>query len=404
MTLTLNFPLTLHLDSPHYGVPRGTPGRGGEEIAAICLHVLENTVEGYLSYLHSDRLEPDVRPGEHGSVHYGVAADGTLHQFVRDEDMAWGVRELSNPTWPLLGDHSGIDPDAYLLHVGVERFLSVHMPALTFRALAELLAVLCVEHSIPADASHIISHDELDVAFPVCAGANATNLIATVATLVSQGNDSPGVNIAVLAAQVTALQAQVDALAADVADSLATISTYAAHVTAVAGASTLGHVKASAALTVNPSTGVAAPAQLAAACAVNPASPQTIAPNIEAVVTFPTVSSDPLAWVTPGAFQVFTPTVAGLYRLRARVGFAAAAWSAGSQITLTCYKSGLLLGTLAVVTVAGALTGELVEAQGEYAFAAAVLTDTYDVRVLTDDPNGAKSITSGAALLEKVGA
>lgn len=403
MAILLTFPLTQDLSTGHFGIPQGTVGRDGHPIVGVCLHVLETTLESYIAYLGSVRVRADVRPNEHGSVHYGVEAGGAIHQFIADSNTAWGVRELSNPTWELLPDYSGIDVDYLFIHIGVERFISPHIPTLMFRALAELVAKLCDDHSVDADADHIISHTALDDSYDDCADALAANLIATVQSIIAQGTGVVSYNTAVLAAQVASLQTQVDTLSDDVEDALTTINTYAAHVTTIAGASTLGHIKSSSTLTVNGTTGVASVKELAAAYRIAGGT-QVIVANITAVVQFPTEISDALDWVTPGVFQKVTPTVAGLYRLRARVQFAAATWTAGKVITLDVFKNDSLLQTIAYKVIEANLATKIVDVQGECEFVASVLTDYYDVRLTTDDANGSKTLSAGEFVLEKIGA
>lgn len=403
MAITLRFPITQDFSTGHFGIPQGTTGRGGNDAVAICLHVLESPMETYISYLHSQRYLQDIRPNEHGSVHYGVEADGTLHQFVLDTNTAWGVREYSNPTWALLGDFSGIEPDYLFLHIGVEQFISPNIPNLMFRALAELIAKLCDENDIVADANHIISHTALQDTFDDCDEALATNLIATVQSLIAQGQEDVSVNVAQLFSQVAALQIQVDNLQEQVDDSLETIETYASHITTKAGASTLGHVESSSTIGVNPSTGVMNTSNNIAAYKIVEGT-QSIVANIAPIVQFPTIISDELTWITLGVFQKSTPTVVGVYRIYARIEFAASTWTAGKYIQLTVFKNGATMQTLSYKIIEATLTSKKIELQGECEFVVSTLTDYYDVRVITDDANGTKTIAYGGFVIEKVGA
>lgn len=399
----LTFPLNVDLATGHYGIPKGATGRNGQTIIAICLHTLETTLETYKAYLASSLNVADIRPGQHGSVHYGVGADGTLHQFVEDSNTAWAIQDLSNPTWTLLNEHVGVDPNYYTLNIGVEKYISTQMPTLMFRGLADLVTLLVLRHEIPIDANHIISHAQLDDTFTDCDAALATNLIATVISLAAQGNTGVTLDLSVIAAQLAALETQVDTLSDNFDDALATINTYADHVTTKAGASTLGHIESSSTLAVNSSTGVATVTQNAAAAKVSSGT-QTIVASIAAVVQFPTIISDALSWITAGVFQKVTPTIAGLYRIRTRIQFAAATWTAGKIIQLDVYKNGALLETMAYKTIEANLTSKIVDVAGECEFLHSTLTDYYQVVVTTDDANGSKTIASGNCFVERVGA
>ena len=401
MSIVLTFPLTQDFQTSHFGFPQGDTGRDGETLVGICIHTLESTLESYIAYMHSQRAYADIRPGEHGSVHYAIGAGGEIWQFIQDGNTAWGIQELNNPTWALLPDHIGVEPNYLFIQIGIEQYLSVNAPTLMFRALVELVAKLCEDYDIDVDADHIIAHSALDDTFTGC--ALPTNLIASVQSLLAQGQEGVSYDVSVLANQVAALQTQMDALQADFDDALDTLTTFADHPATIAGASTLGHIKASDSLTVNGTSGVATVSTLAAAYKLVSGA-QTIVASIAAVVQFPTVISDALAWGTLGAFQKVTPNVAGLYRLRARIQFAAATWTAGKYIQLDVFKNGTLLETLGYKVIEANLTSKIVELGGECEFVQSTLTDYYDVRIVTDDANGSKTIASGNCFVERVGA
>lgn len=403
----ITFPLTESLSTGHWGIPQGTPGRGGNGIVGICLHQLTLTAESYIAYLATSMRYQDVRPGAHGSVQYLVQADGSIWRAVLDSNTAWGARGLRNPSWSLLGSYPGIDPNYLFIHIGLESLISISPPPGMFGALAQLLAYLGTALGIPLDADHVITHDELDTDYAVCARALFPNVLATAINLANTVQDAlPDINA--MSAHLIALQAQVDALQASVESSLAIINTFANHPSTAAGASTLGHVESSDTLAVDALSGVAGVRARAAAYSVTPSTTQTLVSGIRAIVQFGTVLSDPDGWMTLGAFQHFNIGTPGLYRVWARVQLAAADWTAGKYAQLDLYANGALFAALAVRAIEANLSGAVVELAGECQLAAPAggPTVSYDVRIYQNDQtlmSPTKSISAGAVLVEKIG-
>src|SRR5689334_13167236 len=75
---------------PHF-VKNFWPGRDGYMPMAIVEHMMQGTIEETWSYFMG-------REGNFGvSAHYGIARDGRIWQFVRDEDTAWANGVLNKP-------------------------------------------------------------------------------------------------------------------------------------------------------------------------------------------------------------------------------------------------------------------------------------------------------------------
>ena len=79
-----------------------TPGRETfPGPAAIVLIALGHSIDQY----HALTTAPIMRwyPTAHPkSVHYAVDAAGNVYQYVEDQNTAWGIDALHNPTWPCL--------------------------------------------------------------------------------------------------------------------------------------------------------------------------------------------------------------------------------------------------------------------------------------------------------------
>jgi hypothetical protein len=86
------------------GTPNCTPGRGGNHVDHITLHIMA----GYLA--GTDATFQDASRGT--SATYGIGADGTIHQYVRETDTPWSDSDwLSNQTGISI-EHEGGLPQA----------------------------------------------------------------------------------------------------------------------------------------------------------------------------------------------------------------------------------------------------------------------------------------------------
>lgn len=86
------------------GTPNYTPGRGGQHIDHITLHIMAGFLAG------TDATFQDKSRG--ASATYGIGADGTVHQYVREQDTPWSDSDwLSNQTGISI-EHEGGLPQA----------------------------------------------------------------------------------------------------------------------------------------------------------------------------------------------------------------------------------------------------------------------------------------------------
>lgn len=86
------------------GTPNYTSGRGGQKIDHITLHIMA----GYLA--GTDSTFQDTSRGT--SATYGIGSDGTVHQYVREQDTPWSDSDwLSNQTGISI-EHEGGLPQA----------------------------------------------------------------------------------------------------------------------------------------------------------------------------------------------------------------------------------------------------------------------------------------------------
>jgi hypothetical protein len=135
-----------------------TPGRETfPGPAAIVLIALGHSIDQY----HALTTAPIMRwyPTAHPkSVHYAVDAAGNVYQYVEDQNTAWGIDALHNPTWP--GIQAATDPASQFLFVGIEGQGILSNAGQT--ALARLLCCLTTEHNLVLDELTVIVARDLD--------------------------------------------------------------------------------------------------------------------------------------------------------------------------------------------------------------------------------------------------
>lgn len=137
--------------------------------AAIVLIALEHSVDQY----HALTTTPIARwypTGYPKSVHYVVSQAGVVHQYIEDQNTAWGIDALHNPTWP--GIQAATDPASQFLFIGLEGTGILSNAGQT--SLARLLCCLATEHSLVLDETTVIVardlNDEIETLWSVPEG------------------------------------------------------------------------------------------------------------------------------------------------------------------------------------------------------------------------------------------
>jgi N-acetylmuramoyl-L-alanine amidase len=135
------------------GSPNYSPGRGGHKIAVIVNHIMCGTMDGTDSWFKNRASQV--------SAHYGIARDGTIHQYVRDEDTAWHAGIVKNPTWPLYSQYAG---HINQVSIGIEHegWPGEPLTEVQYQSTLWLHRYLHDKHGILLDRLHIIGHDQLD--------------------------------------------------------------------------------------------------------------------------------------------------------------------------------------------------------------------------------------------------
>ena len=144
--------------SPNFGYPTGFAGRGTESVRAIIQHIAQGTKAG----LDATFLKP-------GSVsaHYGVMKDGTIHQYVLEENAAYGAGVLnlpdeSMPWLPPAGTGRGMRVNQRTINIEHEGFYWEVLTDAQYQASAELTKDICDRWSIPKNNLFIVGHNRTD--------------------------------------------------------------------------------------------------------------------------------------------------------------------------------------------------------------------------------------------------
>lgn len=149
----------------------------------ICIHVTEGNAASVRSWFAS--------PVAKVSAHYLVNVDGTIDQFVAEDDVAWHAGRVDHPTAPLVVARPTVNPNAYSIGVEHEGTGTQPLTAPQRVASVELIRDICRRHSIPIDRTHIVGHHEV-YSLKTCPGAIDVNALVLLAAGVGTMDRPPG--------------------------------------------------------------------------------------------------------------------------------------------------------------------------------------------------------------------
>lgn len=134
------------------------PGRAGERVAAICLHVAEGGRAGVYQWFSNP--ESDV------SAHYLVNKDGSVWQFVATDDTAWANGIAREPDlsigWLAACLKRGQNPNRLTVAVETERYWHEPLTEPQYRALVALLRELLARYGLRPGRETIVPHAAID--------------------------------------------------------------------------------------------------------------------------------------------------------------------------------------------------------------------------------------------------
>jgi N-acetyl-anhydromuramyl-L-alanine amidase AmpD len=133
-------------------------------IDMIVIHVTEGSADSVIEFFHTPR------PAEPTSAHYMVQKDGTVVQFVKEEDTAYHAGRVDGATASLVLDRPGTNPNGYSIGIEHEGDGAHEMTTDQHIASLELIHDIAARRSIPLDRQHIVGHHEI-FAPKTCPGA-----------------------------------------------------------------------------------------------------------------------------------------------------------------------------------------------------------------------------------------
>lgn len=143
--------------------------KGAFPVDCIVIHVTEGDARSVRSWFHD--------PAASVSSHYMTQKDGTVVQFVREEDTAWANGRVDHPTSQLVKDRSGSNPNWWTISIENEGDGKHELTDPQRVALYELIRDIQSRHSrITTDRIHILGHHEI-YSLKTCPGAISVDRI-----------------------------------------------------------------------------------------------------------------------------------------------------------------------------------------------------------------------------------
>lgn len=144
----------------------------------LVIHVTEGDARSVRSWFHD--------PAAQVSAHYMTQKDGTVVQFVREEDTAWANGRVDHPTAQLVLDRTGSNPNWWTISIENEGDGKSELTNPQRIALYELIRDIQSRHSrITTDRTHIVGHHEI-YSLKTCPGAISVDRIVR-----DLGGDTP---------------------------------------------------------------------------------------------------------------------------------------------------------------------------------------------------------------------
>lgn len=136
----------------NFGYPQGRRGRNGQSIVGICYHIAEGSRRSVESWFGSRKSQ--------ASSHFLICRDGTVVQFVAEEDAAWTQGDTHSVTWPLYDRR--VNPNLVLLGIEHEGYHGDMWTEEMFLADIALTLHLCERFRIPQRRPYLLGHYELN--------------------------------------------------------------------------------------------------------------------------------------------------------------------------------------------------------------------------------------------------
>lgn len=120
---------------------------------AIVIHVMDGTLKGTDAWFND--------PSAKVSAHYGVGVDGSIHQYVNEDDTAFHAGIVVNPTAKLVLASPNVNPNFYTIGIEHEGHAEDAWTPQQSAASAALVADIAARRSIGLDVDHVFAHHEV---------------------------------------------------------------------------------------------------------------------------------------------------------------------------------------------------------------------------------------------------
>lgn len=148
--------------------------REGYKPEIIVIHISAGSLTSMTSWFST--------PNSQASAHYGIGKDGSILQYVLEENKAWTNGRVNNPSYKLY--KQGVNPNLYTISIENEGQDLDDAPVEQMRTLCELIKDIAKRWNIPLDRDHIIGHFEIDaINRPYCPSKNHSIVDEIVALL-----------------------------------------------------------------------------------------------------------------------------------------------------------------------------------------------------------------------------
>jgi hypothetical protein len=96
------------------------------------------------------------------SAHFGVGRDGSVHQYVLEEDTAWANGRKDTPDTAWLANFPAVNPNYWTISIEHEGYPNQELTPEQKAATIELHKYLVAKFNIPVDDVHITGHFRID--------------------------------------------------------------------------------------------------------------------------------------------------------------------------------------------------------------------------------------------------
>jgi N-acetylmuramoyl-L-alanine amidase len=137
------------LHSKNFSVGR----KGSYPIDTIVVHVMEGSEESANSWFEDEAS--DV------SSNYGIAKDGRIEMYVKEEDTAWAQGRVNKPTAKAVLARPDANPNWYCISIEHEGSGNEPLTPEQKASSVWLIQDISRRRSIPIDRDHVIGHHEI---------------------------------------------------------------------------------------------------------------------------------------------------------------------------------------------------------------------------------------------------